>query len=111
MAPMLSVQVASNTKIHNIFNRFSDLTTFTITTNTSTTLRKSMKLLPALPGSKAKGIERAPVNNSNRTRLTSLGRAVILPSTPSWVGRKISNVAIATQKALDESQNKDGKYS
>src|SRR6266851_6872858 len=108
---MLSVQVASSTRIHNIFNRFSDLITFTITMNMSTTLRKSMKLLNALPGSNAKGIESAPAAKSKMTRFTSLGRTVILPSNPSWVGRKISSVVIATQKALDESQNKDGKYS
>ena len=111
MALILRMQVAISTRTQSLFIRFSVLITLIITMKIKTTFRNSMKLSNALRGSSAWGIEEVLPTVNKKIRLTSRGRAVIVFSKTQLSNHKTMSVATATQKAVCESQNKEGENS
>ena len=102
IASTLNQRLEASARNSNPFSLAFVLTTFTIKMNMM--MQRINVLLNsrhATGGLMASGLDSKAVRQNNRRRFTSGGRAVSVPSSESWVGKKKVRVARAMIRAID----------
>ena len=102
IASTLNQRPAASARNSSPFSLAFVLTTFTITMNMMIQrINVPLNSCQAMGGLMASGTESKAVRQKSKTRFTSDGRVVRLPSNESWVGMKKPRVASATIRAIE----------